>query len=143
MPRSPSGLSTEREAVSVVRAEEHARGWIPAPNLSKSEEARHGCDFFSQPPDGGTPHPVEVKGWGEPLKRPDGAFTYDADVNAEQLARASRDPNWRLEIVANLTAARSGAGDIQRLTLTAAEVVRRARPWRYKVPLSGLSDRIR
>lgn len=89
------------------------------------------------------PTPVEVKGWGEPLMRPGGEFTYDADVNVEQHARAFRDPNWRLEIVANLTAARVGAGEIQRLTLTASEVVDRARPWRYKVLLSGLADRIR
>jgi hypothetical protein len=143
MPRSPAGLSTEREAVHVVRAEEEARGWIPGPNLSKSEEARHGCDFFSQPPDGGPAHPVEVKGWGEPLLRQGGEFTYDADVNVEQHARASRDPNWRLEIVANLTAARVGAGEIQRLTLTAADVVDRARPWRYRVSLSGLADHVR
>jgi hypothetical protein len=143
MPRSAGALSTEREAVLVVRAEEEARGWTPGPNLSKSEEARHGCDFFSYPPDGGAAHAVEVKGWGEPLTCRDDEFTYDADINAEQHARACRDPNWRLEIVGNLTAARAGAGEIERLTLTAADVVERALPWRYKVGLSGLADRNR
>ena len=143
MPRSVGALSTEREAVLVVRAEEEARGWTPGPNLSKYEEALQGCDFVSQPPDGGAAHAVEVKGWGEPLRRGDDGFTYDADINAEQHARACRDSNWRLEIVGNLTAARAGTGEIERLTLTAADVVERARPWRYKVGLSGLTDRIR
>ena len=127
----------------VVRADEEARGWVPGPNLSKAEEARQGCDFFSRPPDGGSPHPVEVKGWGEPLLDTNGEFTYDADINAEQHARACRDPNWRLEIVGNLAAFQAGSGDTQRLTLTAADVLERSRPWRYKIRLTGLGTRIR
>ncbi len=80
---------------------------------------------------------MEVKGWGEPA-RPDGSFSYDADINVQQLERAKRDPSWRLEIVANLTAARKGEGTVERLSLSAADVVERAKPWAFLVPLDGL-----
>jgi hypothetical protein len=129
--------------MQIVREAESARGWVPGPALSKTEEARQGCDFFSQPPDGGAPHPVEVKGWGDPLLTPDGRFTYDADINAEQHQRAEHDPNWRLEIVGNLAAVRASTGEPQRLTLSASDIRQRARPWRYKVRLDGLADRVR
>ena len=96
--------------MSIVRAEEMVNGWAPGPPLSKSREREEGCDFLSTPPDSGVPHPVEVKGWGESLFLPDGRFRDAQDINAEQLARAQRDPNWRLEIVANLGAAEPEQG---------------------------------
>jgi hypothetical protein len=80
---------------------------------------------------------VEVKGWGEPPLGTNGEFTYDADIKAEQHARACRDPHWRLEIVGNLAAFQAGCADTQRLTLTAADVLERPRPWRYKIGLTG------
>jgi hypothetical protein len=98
--------------------------------------------LFSTPPDGGAPHPIEVKGWGEPLLTTDGSFTYPADINREQLDRAKHDANWRLEIVGNLSAVLAGTGQPQRLTLTASEVAGRARCWRYQVPLDGLAKRV-
>ncbi len=124
--------------MAIVRDEEIAREWTPGPPLSRQRERQEGCDFFSTPPGGGAPHPVEVKGWGESLFRPDGRFRYPQDINSEQRARAESDPNWRLEIVANLTAARLKTGVVERLTLTAAEVTSRAVPWKYRVPLEGL-----
>jgi hypothetical protein len=137
-------LKIERAAYEIVRKEELERDWTPGPPLTKTEEAREGCDFLSTPPTGGSPDRVEVKGWGEPLLMPDGRFTYPADINVEQHERAgAEDQNWRLEIVANLTAARAGVGEVQRLTLTGAEVRDRARPWKYKVGLEGLENRIR
>jgi len=54
-----------------VREEEQARGWTPGPALRKPAEGVEGCDFFSHPPGGGLPHPIEVKGWGESLFRAD------------------------------------------------------------------------
>lgn len=135
--------STEREAVEIARREEAERGWRPDPVLAQSRQPVEGCDFLSTPPDGGPPHPVEVKGWGESLLKPSGGFSYPADINHEQLERAQRDPSFRLEIVANLTAARRGEGRPERLTLTAADVVERARPWKHKVALEELADRIR
>lgn len=59
------------------------------------------------------PHRIEIEGWGEPLLAPDGSFSYPADVNQEQLQHARSDPNWRLEIVGNLTAVRDGTGPAQ------------------------------
>ena len=111
--------------------------------LSKAQERREGCDFFSSPPDGGPAHPIEVKGWGDPLIGADGSFTYPADINVQQFERAQRDPTWRLEIVGNLAAHRAGLGAYQRLTLSGAEVVERAQPWRYTVPLDGLAGRVK
>jgi hypothetical protein len=111
--------------------------------LGQAAQAREGCDFFSEPPDGGPAHPVEVKGWGEPVVDDTGAVLDKADINAEQMKRAQSDPNWRLEIVANLTAARAGTGRPQRLTLSAAEVGARSLPWRYRLELDGLGDQER
>jgi hypothetical protein len=83
-------MKTEREGVEIVRQEEVARGWEPGALLSQPNQRLEGCDFFSTPPDGGRPHPIEVKGWGEPLLAASGAFTYPADVNAQQFERARR-----------------------------------------------------
>lgn len=130
---------TETEAYEIVRREELGRGWTPGPLLSPHQQRLEGCDFFSTPPGKRPPDRVEVKGWGDPLLR-DGRFTYPADINVEQYERA-KDPCWRLEIVANLTAAREGRGEVDRLTLTGAEVRKRARPWKYKVSLDGLAPK--
>jgi hypothetical protein len=138
MPRRDD-LHTEREAMAIVRAEEKARGWMPGPALSKHQEKLEGCDFLSGPPDGGPPHPVEVKGWGESLFLPDGRFRYRQDINEEQLDRAQRDRNWRLEIVANLSAAREGRGEAERLTVRPADLDGRVTPWKFRVDLTGLA----
>ena len=50
--------------------------------------------------------------------------------------------NWRLEIVGNLTAVRTGIGQPERLTLTGKEVAQRAGCWRHRIPLDGLAERI-
>jgi len=137
-------FKTELDAVEIVRQEERANGWTPAPALTKRREREEGCDFFSSPPGGaGDPHPIEVKGRSESLFWPDGRPRARADINAEQLARARRDQNWRLEIVANLAAARLGVGTLERLTLTAAEVCELAVAWKYRLNLEGLEDRVR
>jgi hypothetical protein len=69
-------------------------------------------------------------------------WCYGSEVNFEQLERARADPLWRLEIVANLAVVRAGTGEAQRLSLTATEVVERAKPWKFRVPLDGLEARI-
>jgi hypothetical protein len=142
MPRRDD-LKTEQEAIAIVRAEEKAKGWVPGPSLSKRREREEGCDFFSTPPDGGKPDPIEVKGRGGSMFLSDGRFRSRPDINAEQLARAQRDPNWRLEIVANLGAVRAGAGVVERLTITAADLRTRTAPWKYRVTLDGLAERVR
>jgi hypothetical protein len=141
MPRGES-RKTELEAMIVVQQEEEARGWRPGPVLSQREQKREGCDFYSYPPDGGAPVPIEVKGWGEGFHTTSGIFRYAADINDDQLERARRDPSWRLEIVANLGAFRHGAGPVQRLSLDAQEVVARAMPWKHRVDLAGLDARV-
>lgn len=141
MPRGEYA-NTEKLAVEIVRDAEIARGWRPGPLLSQHDQHEEGCDLLSTPPDGGPPHRIEVKGWGEPLLAPNGTFNYPADVNREQYERAKNDPNWRLEIVANLAAVRADGGKPERLTLTRDEVVRRAECWRYRIPLDGLAERI-
>ncbi len=141
MPRGEYA-NTEKLAVKIVRDAELARGWKPRPLLGQHAQHEEGCDLFSTPPHGTHPHRIEVKGWGEPLLAPDGAFTCPADVNREQYERAKSDPNWRLEIVANLAAVRAGTGKPERLTLTGEEVVRRAEYWRYRIPLDGLAESI-
>jgi hypothetical protein len=140
--RQQGAKATELEAIELVRAGEEARGWRPGPLLGQSEQHNEGCDFLSTPPDGGPPHPVEVKGWGDPLRKASGGWSYLADLRAEQLDRARSDPNWRLEIVANLTATREGIGRPQRLTLSAAEVLERAEPLLYRLALTGFEDRV-
>ena len=133
----------ERAAVEIVRKAEAARGWRPGSLLSQRAQRLEGCDFLSEPPDGGPAHRIEVKGWGEPLLAGDGSFSYPADVTREQFEHAKADPaTWRLEIVANLTAVLAGEGVPQRLTLDGSEVVERARCWRYQVRLDGLAERI-
>ncbi len=134
---------TEKRAVEIVRQGEIERGWEPSSPLGQHAQHEEGCDLLSVPPGGGAADAIEIKGWGEPLLRPDGSFTYPADVNAEQLQRAARDPKWRLEIVANLDAVDAGTGEFERLTLSAQEVVARAVCWRYRVALDGLADRIK
>jgi hypothetical protein len=74
-------LKIEQEATTIVCAEEVANGWPPGPPLSKSREREEGCDFLSTPPNGGEPHPVEVKGWGESLFLSDGRFRDRQDIN--------------------------------------------------------------
>jgi hypothetical protein len=71
------------------------------------------------------------------------SFSFPADINVEQYDRASRDARFRLEIVANHTAARNGSGTVERLTLTADDIRARARPSQYRLPLNGLEGRIR
>ena len=56
---------------------------------------------MSEPPDGGPLHPVEVKGWGEPIVHDPSTVLDEADIKTEQMQRAEADPHWRLEIVAN------------------------------------------
>lgn len=141
MPRGEYA-NTEKLAVEIVRDAEFVRGWTPGPLLNQHAQHEEGCDLLSTPPDGGPPHRIEVKGWGEPLTA-DGAFTYPADVNREQYEHAKSDPNWRLEIVGNLAAVRAGTGQPERLTLTGKEVVQRAECWRYRIPLDGLAERVR
>jgi hypothetical protein len=132
------------EAVRIVLLEERARGWQPKEIGIATEEKRLGCDLLSIPPEGGDPHPVEVKGWGEAfLSLSSGRFVYDQDIRASQMEAAKRNPNYRLEIVANLTAYLAGTGPYERLTLTAAEICERAVPRLYDVPLSGMEEGIR
>lgn len=132
------------EAVRIVLAEERARGWNPTELGVATEERRLGCDVLSVPPDGGEPHPVEVKGWGEAfVSAASGCFVYHQDIRTSQMEAAKRDPNYRVEIVANLTAYMAGNGPYERLTLTASEVCERAVPRLYDVPLAGMEERIR
>lgn len=142
MPRGDA-YKTELEAVAIVRGEYERAGWSVGPTLSKAEERRQGCDLLAEHADTGERAVIEVKGWGEPLRRLDGTFSYPADINAQQHQRALNDDLWRLEIVANLSAVRAGSGRAERLTLSAAEVRERALPLKLAVPLDGLEDRIR
>jgi hypothetical protein len=137
---------TEKEAMRIVREEEERAG-RRVETLTKRRERSEGCDFLSYPPDGDPPDRVEVKGWSAPFRKitksGEVVFSYGSEVNAEQLERARNDPLWRLEIVANLAAVRAGTGEAQRLSLTGREVVERARPWKFRVPLDGLEARIK
>jgi hypothetical protein len=142
MPRGDA-YKTELDAVAIVRAEYERAGWAVGPTLSKTEERRQGCDLIAEHRGTGKRAAIEVKGWGDPLRRPDGSFNFPADINAQQHERALEDDGWRLEIVANLTAARDGSGRAQRLTLSAGEVRRRAVPLKLAVPLEGLEGRIK
>ena len=122
---------------------EAARGWSPSEVRVATEEKRLGCDVLSLPPAGGDPHPVEVKGWGEPFLSVSGRFNYAQDIRASQMEAAQPDPNFRVEIVANLTAYPTRTGPYARLTLTAAEICDRAIPRLFDIPLEGLTERIR
>jgi hypothetical protein len=128
--------------MEIVLAEEVAAGWTPRVLGAAALEKRHGCDILSVPPGGGEPHPVEVKGWGEPFIAPRQRFGYHQDVRASQMVAAQRDPNYRLEMVANLTAYLAGTGPYERLTLTASEIIERAIPRLYDVPLTGKENEI-
>ena len=143
MPRSELALRTERDAIAIVRAEYELAGWIVGPALSKVEERRQGCDLVAEHPDTGERLWIEVKGWGEPFLGARGGFNYPADINAQQHGRAVDDDRWRLEIVANLAAARAGSGQPQRLTLSAQAVRQRAIPLKLAIPLDGLERQIR
>jgi hypothetical protein len=140
----PQGAYATKEqlAVEVVRQAEIARGWEPTPLLGQHAQHVEGCDLLSTPPGGGPPRAIEVKGWGEPLLRPDGSCTYPADLNAEQLERAKRDADCRLVLVGNLDAVMAGTGRPKVLAMTATEVVERAVGWRYRVPLERLDFRV-
>jgi hypothetical protein len=65
-PRPPllEPLQPVSVAMTIVRAEEVAKGRTPGASFSKSREREDGCDFLSSPPGGGEPHPVEVKASG-------------------------------------------------------------------------------
>jgi hypothetical protein len=128
--------------MEIVLAEEIAAGWTPRVLGAAALEKQHGCDILSVPPAGGDPHPVEVKGWGDPFIAARRQFGYDQDIRASQMEAAERDPNFRIEIVANLTAYLAGAGPYERLTLTASEIIERAGPHLYGVPLSGKEPEI-
>jgi len=128
--------------MEVVLAEEIAAGWAPRVLGAAALEKQHGCDILSTPPAGGDPHPVEVKGWGDPFIAARRRFAYDQDIRASQMEAAKRDPNFRIEIVANLTAYLAGAGPYERLTLTASEIIERAVPRLYDVPLTGKEPEI-
>ena len=123
--------------MEIILAEERAAGWVPRVLGAAKLEKQHGCDILSAPPDGGAQHPVEVKGWGEPFTTVSGRFGYHQDMRASQMEAAQRDPNFRIEMVANLTAYLAGTGPYERLSLTAAEILERAIPRLYDVPLAG------
>jgi len=99
---------TELEAVVIVRREYERAGWSVGPTLSKREERRQVCDLVAEHTATGERPMIEVKGWGEPLRRVDGSFMYPADIKAQQHGHALSDNSWRLEIVANLTESVSG-----------------------------------
>jgi hypothetical protein len=61
-------FQTEKEAMRIV-IEEEERARRRVVRLNKQGEAREGCDFLSHPPDGGPPHPVEVKGWSATFRK--------------------------------------------------------------------------
>jgi hypothetical protein len=54
-----------------------------------------------------------------------------------QMKAARCDDNFRIEIVANLTAYLAGTGPYERLRLTATEIRERAVPRLWDVPLLG------
>ena len=128
--------------MEIVLAEEVAAGWTPRVLGAAALEKQHGCDILSVPPAGGEPHPVEVKGWGAPFIATRQQFGYHQDIRASQMLAAQRDPNFRIEIVANLTAYVAGTGRYERLTLTASEIIERAIPRLYDVPLAGKENEI-
>jgi hypothetical protein len=129
-------------AMEIVLAEERAAGWTPRALRAAALEKQHGCDILSVPPDGGQPHPVEVKGWGGSFVAARGRFAYTQDIRESQMQAAKRDPRFRIEIVANLTAYIAGTEPYERLTLTAVEIVERAIPRLHDVPLTGKENEI-
>lgn len=131
-----------KAAMEIVEAEERANGWSPSVIGVAALEKEYGCDMLSVPPEGGDPHPVEVKGWGEPFLRASGKFVYPQDVRESQMHVAKRNPDFRMEIVANLTAYLQRTGRYERLTLTAADV-QSATPRLWEVQLDGKQPEIR
>lgn len=123
--------------MAIVLAEERAAGWAPVELGAAALEKQHGCDILSKPPGGGKPHPVEVKGWGEPFLAARGRFAYHQDLRESQMEAARRDATFRIEIVAILSAYLAGAGPYERLTLRATEIRDRAVPRLYDVTLLG------
>lgn len=112
--------------MAIVLAEERAAGWAPHELGAAELEKQHGCDILSTPPQGGAAHPVEVKGWGEPFLAVRGRFAYHQDMRESQMKAARCDNNFRIELVANLTAYLAGSGPYERLRLTATEIRERA-----------------
>lgn len=76
----PVSQPIRAEAVRIVLQEEADLGWKASEIGVATEERRLGCDLLSIPPGGGEPHPVEVKGWGEPFLSNSGRFRYDQDI---------------------------------------------------------------
>jgi hypothetical protein len=128
--------------MTIVLAEERARGFEAAAVPSVRLEKEYGCDILSTPPSGREPHRVEVKGWGEPLLRARGGWSYDQDIRPSQYAAASTFPTYRLEIVANIEAWLAGIGELERLTLTAKHIVENAYISQYRVPLELLRGEV-
>lgn len=139
-PGRPNHLRVEQLAERVVRLEEEKLG-RRVQKLSKADERRYGCDFRSTG-SGGDEHLIEIKGWGEPLLTAMGAFLYTTELRTAQW-EASKLSNWRLEIVANLTAAWENGDPPQRLTLTGADLEGRVAPMLWEVRLEGFQERIR
>lgn len=128
--------------MEIVVAEELAAGHQPHVLGAAVLEKEHGCDIIVTPAEGSEPTPVEVKGWGEPFFFASGLWRYDQDIRASQMKAAKRNPDYRVEIVANLTAYLAGDGPYERLTLTAGEICERAKPRLHDVPLTGKEDEI-
>jgi hypothetical protein len=128
--------------MDIVVAEEIVAGHHPHVLGAAALEKQHGCDILVTTGDGEEPTPVEVKGWGEPFFSASGLWRYPQDIRASQMEAARRNPAYRIEIVANLTAYLAGDGPYERLTLTAQEICERAEPRLYDVPLAGKEDEI-
>jgi hypothetical protein len=132
-----------RAAMEIVIADEHGNGWTPTVIGVAALEKQHGCDILSTPPEGGDPHPVEVKGWGKPFIGVRGRFLYTQDLRASQMTAAKNNPtNFRIEIVANLTRYLAGEAPYERLTLRADEITS-AEPRLWEVKLDAKRDEIR
>jgi hypothetical protein len=129
-------------AMEIVVAEELAAGHRPHVLGAAALEKQHGCDILVTAAEGHEPIPVEVKGWGEPFVSGSGLWRYEQDIRASQKEAAERNPEYRIEVVANLTAYLAGDGPYERLTLTAAEISEHAKPRLYDVPLEGKEDEI-
>ena len=128
--------------MKIILAEETRNNWSAEEIGVATLEKKYGCDILSTPPTGGDPHPVEVKGWGLPFRGPSGKFNDPQDLRASQMEAAERDGNFRVEIVANLTAHLATGAPYERLTLTAQEL-RGAVPRLWELELTGKEAEIR
>ncbi len=128
--------------MDIVAAEERCNGWKPQVIGVAALEKQHGCDILSTPPKGGEPHPVEVKGWGDAFIGARGRFLYTQDLRDSQMQAAVRNPNFRIEIVANLKRYLAGEAPYERLTLRAAEI-KSAQPRLWEVKLDAKAGEIR